>query len=380
MKILPSFWTSEESSLFLNPRLPKPLQDSLELEVHKIQLPGTLWLQSSGTESSSSGTKIVAIHKNAFLAGAQGCVDFYKINQSDIWFNPLPLFHVGGLAIEARCLLSGAKSEIYQGAWSAHSFEEQIRKVQATWTSLVPTQVYDLVQASIRAPLSLQAVLVGGGALSAILWQQAKNLGWPLLPSYGMTETSALIAGARLESLEHQAFLPKMELLPHVRLEQVENEKYLIRTRALFSGYLLKSELENPMWRPRPEPFVLDDRLVLEENKLTVLGRDSELVKILGETVNLTELTLSLSSVIPFPLAVVSTPHERKGYDLHLFVEGAREGQVCLDELNGNLLPYQRIVKIHSVKTLPRTVLGKIKTTELLRLLEQRAADGFQES
>lgn len=380
MKINSSFWTSAESAVLLNPRLPTLVQQRLHQEVEKKNFSSTLWLQSSGTESSFVGTKLVTIDKSAFLAAVQGCVDFYQLSKTDIWLNSLPLFHVGGLAIEARCFLSGAKSEIYRGAWSAHDFQKQLQQSQANWASLVPTQVYDLVQASIPPPPSLRAILVGGGSLSMNLWLQAYKLGWPLLPSYGMTETSALLAGSSLETLQREPSPSGMDILPHIKLRQIQKDKYAIRSRSLFSGYLLFEENQGATWKPRSDPFILDDRLRVEKNKLYVLGRESQLVKILGETVNLQELTDRLESVIGAPFAVVAAPEDRKGYDLHLFVQSINAVLPPLDEINKGLLPFQRISEVHILNALPRTELGKIKTAALLRLLKDQAAEASQEN
>ncbi len=380
MKLTTSFWTSTESPLLLNPRLPSHTQQIMHHEIEKIGFQSTLWLQSSGTESNVVGTKLVSIDKIAFLTAAQGCVDFYQISKAEIWLNSLPLFHVGGLAIEARCFLSGARSEIYRGAWSAFDFQKQLQQSKASWASLVPTQIYDLVQASIKPPSSLRAILVGGGRLSMNLWMQAYNLGWPLLPSYGMTETSALLAGSPLETLQEKPSPSGMIILPHVRLQQFEKEKYTIQSPSLFSGYLLFDENHGAIWKARPDPFVLDDRLRVEKNKLYVLGRESQLVKIFGETVHLQEITDRLESVVNAPIAVVAVPEDRKGYDLHLFVQSTNTELPSLENINKALLPFQRISEVHILKALPRTELGKVKTAELLRLLQLRAVEASQQN
>ena len=68
-----------------------------------------------------------------------------------------------------------------------------------THTSLVPTQVHDLVKADLRAPETLKAIVVGGGHLDAATGRLARTLGWPVLASYGMTEAASQIATQTLE-------------------------------------------------------------------------------------------------------------------------------------------------------------------------------------
>src|SRR5690606_29685378 len=63
------------------------------------------------------------------------------------------------------------------------------------------------------APPNLKGVFVGGGELRNQLYLSATRLGWPLLPTYGMTEACSQVATAlpgsqQLKVLEHvQVFI-----------------------------------------------------------------------------------------------------------------------------------------------------------------------------
>ena len=47
--------------------------------------------------------------------------------------------------------------------------------------------------------------MTGGGALDPSLYKQARDLGWPLLPSYGLTECGSQVATASLSSASDMA-------------------------------------------------------------------------------------------------------------------------------------------------------------------------------
>ena len=179
--------------------------------------PDHLWLLSSGT-GRANAVKAIAHRKEGFLAAAEAANKHLESTNEDVWFNVLPTYHVGGLAIFARANLSGAKVvEPKWKSWDAKEYVKAVNNIKATLSSLVPTQIYDLVYENLPSPMSLRAVVVGGGALSPDLYTKARNLGWPVLPSYGLTECASQVATAPLSSL-HQDEFPLLTPLSHVEL------------------------------------------------------------------------------------------------------------------------------------------------------------------
>jgi O-succinylbenzoic acid--CoA ligase len=67
-----------------------------------------------------------------------------------------------------------------------------------TLASLVPAQVSDIVRDHIRRRCHYAPLWSAGAVRGALQW--ARALGWPLLPSYGMTECCSQVATAKLES------------------------------------------------------------------------------------------------------------------------------------------------------------------------------------
>lgn len=354
------FWDQTDSRLFLNPRLPAEEFRTIENAVAENNQTSFLWLRSSGTESARTAIKLVGITKTAFIHGARAVNSFYGVNSADVWINPLPLFHVGGLAISARCYLAKAQ-EVRLQQWDPRALVATLQQQRGTIVSLVPTQIFDLIKNECKAPASLRQVVVGGGALDTTLWQQARDLGWPISITYGMTETSAMIAGSK----DNES---TMTVLDSVQIKKVDSN-YALTGNSLFSGYLWIEKNGEAQWQPRPTPFIIDDRLELKGNQLQVLGRQSELVKILGETVNLNEVSNKLSQILKGNFAIIPHPTPRRNFNLHLFIEGPNKNQ-SLDNLNALLMPYERINKIHYLEKLPRTDLGKIHRAALTTKLD----------
>lgn len=353
-------WFKEDSEILLNPRLSQAWKSRIIQCISQMNLEGYVWVSSSGTESSGRGIKMVGIKKERFLDQAQKVCEFFNLDKNDRWLNTLPKFHVGGLSIEARCHISGA-NEIVLPQWDLENFEDLLKREKPTILSLVPTQVFDLVRAGFKAPLHLRIALVGGGALDEELYFRGRRLGWPLLPSYGMTETSAMVACAPISSLNAMIF-PGMTALPGVQFEKL-GKKWSIDAPGLFDHWMWINQNDFHIM-DRAQPFFIDDLLNLENGLLRVSGRETELVKILGESVNLRALESQLSLDLGFRVALVAVPEQRKGFNLIVVADQVISDQL-LDRINSERLPFERITSSFHIDGLPLTELGKLKRLTL---------------
>ena len=97
-------WLSDQSHVLLNPRM--PVEERVRLESWVLDLPGHLWLSTSGT---TGVLKLTALSKRAVLASGAAVNRRLQAGAHDVWLCVLPAFHVGGLGIHARAFLSGAR-------------------------------------------------------------------------------------------------------------------------------------------------------------------------------------------------------------------------------------------------------------------------------
>lgn len=354
-------WTSGESHLLLNPRL--PAAERARLEKLMTSLHGHLWLATSGT---SGALKLVALSKNAMLASA-GAVNLHlEADSRDRWCLALPAFHVGGLAIYARAFRSD--SEVVElPQWDPRRFTEICAKNEVTLSSLVPAQLSDLVKLEIEAPPRMRAIVIGGGALEPECYRSARRLGWNVLPSYGMTECCSQIATASLRSLA-TAEPPRLELLTHLRARVEPGGRLAFSGPSLLTGYAdEQSGFRDPKvggW------FVSEDLGRIVERSIELIGRESELVKIGGETVSLARLDQILAEVMRDlrwvgDAAVVAVADERLGRVIHLAAAGGGEPGKLADEFNKRVLPFERARAVRAVAQIPRSPLGKLLRSDL---------------
>jgi O-succinylbenzoic acid--CoA ligase len=355
--------TGEPARLFINPRAP--------LDDPPRDLPdSTLVFQTSGTTGAPS---LVCLTREAMLANATAVNDWLGATAQDVWLRVLPEFHVGGQSILFRAELSGSRVVADDTKWDTHRFVRLVTENQVTLTSLVPAQVFDLVTADLRAPEFLRAIIVGGGAMSVELYHQARALGWPLLPSYGLTEAASQVATARMESL---ASLPPgtggppLELLPCWEARVDDDGRLQLRGAPLLSGRLVPTAhgwetqrtLDDDGW------FTTSDRARLDGRILTPLGRCDRVVKVLGELVDLDaiEAALHRAGLPPHRGVVMALPNERAGVRPWLFTD--LEAAVSwVEAANATLPPFAKIAGWRCME-LPRSPLGKVLRAEIKAL------------
>jgi o-succinylbenzoate---CoA ligase len=352
---------TQNSHILMNERLPAAEKQMLTTLVKSVPLLAAhVWIATSGTTGS---LKMTALSKKALLASAFAVNRHLEATATDVWACVLPTFHVGGLAIFVRAAVSGSRV-VQQTAWDPRAFVELCRTEGITLTSLVPAQLTDLVRESLEAPPSIRAVVVGGGATPRELYDEARALGWPVLPSYGMTETSSQVATAKGDS-------PELLVLDHFEARTEEDGRLAFKGESLLTGYAELSEDGVPRFVQvlRRGWLITNDIGELDGRVLRVFGRVGDFVKIGGESVDLQRLDGILASIAGTAAAVIAIPDERLGHVIHLAIAAGDAAAIEI-AFNERVAPFERSRRVHRVDAIPRTDLGKLKRSELAQSLQ----------
>ena len=185
---------------------------------------------------------------------------------------------------------------------------------------------------------------------------RARQAGWPVLASYGMSECSSTVAVRDV-------------LLSHVEARSDPEGRIFLRSPALLTGYVTAGGLVDPK---RDGWFTTEDVGSVEGRTLQIRGRRGEFIKIGGESVDLSRLDRLLAELIQgsrFDAALVAMPDPRLGLVIHLAATG--DSAALVQEYNARVLPFERIRAAHEVASIPRTALGKLQRAELLLRLSQ---------
>ncbi len=159
--------------------------------------PDSVWLllYTSGTTGSPKG---VPLRYGQILANAQAAASVFPPRAGDRSLGCLPLFHVGGLSVLFRSVLFGTSVRLHP-RFDANAVDRALETESIADVSLVATLLERLLalRGARSAPSSLRRVLLGGGPASKALLARAKELGFPVALTYGMTEAASQVATAR---------------------------------------------------------------------------------------------------------------------------------------------------------------------------------------
>ncbi len=144
------------------------------------------------TSGSTGRPKAVMLTAGNLRAAALASAAATPLTAGDRWLACLPLFHIGGYSILSRCAMAGAEAVIHEG-FDAERVADAIGRERISHLSLVPAMLAQLLD-RLSPPPTLRHVLVGGAALSAELATRAAEQGWPIQPTYGMSETASQFA------------------------------------------------------------------------------------------------------------------------------------------------------------------------------------------
>lgn len=333
---------------------------------HFAELMGHVLFETSG---SSGNPKWVALSKQALLTSAAAVNRHLQVTAESCWGLALPLNHVGGFGVAARAFDAGCRLETREARWEPTLFCEWLARAGVTHASLVPTQVHDLVKANLTAPSTLTSIVVGGGHLPTATGQAARDLGWPVLASYGMSEAASQIATQGLELLEKPYQTAPIPLLPIWQAGTSPDGLLSITGPALFSGYV-----RDGLYAPRlSEWHLTTDRVLLDNNQLTPMGRADSRVKVLGELVDPESIERELAIIsggrlVPGTYAVVAIPEERAGNELLPVFEAVVDPVLIasvLETYDRQAVGFRRLKPSRVIPSIPRGGLGKIKRVEL---------------
>lgn len=141
------------------------------------------------TSGSTGRPKRVVLSRDAVVASAQASAR--RLGGTGRWALVLPASYVAGVQVIVRSLLAGHAPVL--GDWGDPAGPAG----PATYTSVVPTQLYRVLEGSGRvqaraldALRGMEAVLVGGGPVDAPLRERAEAEGIRVVATYGASETA----------------------------------------------------------------------------------------------------------------------------------------------------------------------------------------------
>jgi len=294
---------------------------------------GTLVVHTSGTTGAPRPVELT--HGNV-LANALGTAVALGLDREERWLCPLPLSHVGGLMVLLRSAVYGTTAVLGPPD-----------RDDVTLASLVPTMLSRLLDAGAAPPPPLRAVLLGGAPADRALLVRARDAGWPVAPSYGLTQTCSAATIGEVGDVDTAG-----RALPGVTVSLAPDGEVLVDGPTVAGAAVRTGDLGR-----------LDDR-----GRLIVTGRKADTIVSGGENIAPAEVeAVLLEHPAVAEAGVFARPHPDWGEAVTARVvlrSAATEGE--LREWAGERLARYKVPKtIEVAEVLPRTASGKLLRREL---------------
>ena len=389
IRFAPLSGPDNESGLLLDfVRVAGPIDDPLanraSLRAFLLEEDIGFVLQTSGT---SGRPKAAMLTRGNLVASAEGSMQRLGCERLDRWLLCMPLFHIGGLSVLIRSVLGGTSVAVH-ARFDAKRVAEALDSDRVTRVSFVATMLAEVIAArgDRPSPPSLDLVLLGGGPASEDLLRRAETLGYPIAPTYGLTEAASQVAtrppSKRVDCSDSDPVdrAGGLEPLPGVEIRIVDANgectpvggegEIQLRGKVVMKGYLGDPEATARAivdgWLSTGDIGRLDGA-----GHLRVLDRRVDLIVSGGENIYPAEIE-SILADHPEVLeaGVVGRPDSKFGARPVAFVvmrpgvsfDRSELVSFCKERLAGYKIPTDFI----PCERLPRTASGKLKRRELL--------------
>jgi len=364
----------------------------LAAAAEKKPLPQTGWLCLS-TGGTSGRLRFARHDERTLTAAARGFCAHYglqRVNAVDV----LPPFHVSGFMSRVRCAETGGTHTPW--AWEdlkAGKFPKLPRRADGWVLSLVPTQLHRLLSGGERALIWLhqfKIIFLGGAPVWDALAVAAANARLPVVLSYGMTETAAMVAAQKPSDFV-AGQRDSGRAMPHARIEIIDADAKKCRRapdgktglvriagESVFRGYFDEHDDEpdpgeNPgAARARDKKFFQTDDLAFwdEHDGLNIIGRRDAVIITGGKKVFPSEVeTLLRSSGVFADIAVLGVPDAKWGQSVvacYPGKPGVRPDKARVESALRPIAAYKWPKRYVPVADWPRTPQGKLSRAALL--------------
>ena len=325
------------------------------------QLPAGVGLviATGGSEGEPRAVMLTDANLDAAAAASN---QLLPLAAGDLWLDCLPLCHIGGLAILWRCARAGAAVLLHEG-FAAGVVAADLARHPVTHLSLVPAMLASLLDAGAAPPASLRHVLVGGAALAPALHERASAAGWPLNPSYGMSETAAQVATWTPADGPWQPGLVGRPL-PGNELTLAADGRIRVGGPQVMRGYVGDGGVDADGWLTTGDLGEID-----AAGQLTVTGRADDMLISGGHNVHPLEVEAALAACPGIrDVAVTGLPDPVWGDLVVALVVGDAAGDEIATWCRAHLPGHARPRRIVRLAALPRSAAGKLKRVALRRL------------
>lgn len=240
------------------------------------------------TSGSMGKPKWIASSIKNWILSAEGTNVHLNAKCYEPWVLNLPLFHVSGLSILFRALLSNAPLVITKNI-----------NISSARFSFIPKQIDTLIEKKqLPHLLKASSILIGGGKINASTFNQLKD--YPFYLTFGMTECCSSITVSK----KNPPIINEGHCLLHRELILSTSGRIFIKGDAVCDFQWIKTTL-HPL-KNEDGFYETGDYGQFINGHVNVLGRHDERIEINGEKVHAYDVQEALLSYFPFKQLIIT--------------------------------------------------------------------------
>ncbi|HSB05055.1 MAG TPA: long-chain fatty acid--CoA ligase, partial [Thermodesulfobacteriota bacterium] len=330
-------------------------------------------MYTSGTTGIPKGA--ILSHRKTFFNALNADI-FYNLTSKDIMIVSRPLFHSGGLLVEAAPVLYKGGTLILKKRFLPHEILETIQKYRVTLLEL-PATVYQFILLECdlnRYDLSsIRCYFTGGERVPKAMLKEYYGKGITISQIFGQTEASTITflstedAARKIGSVGLPVFHGEVRIVDKSgkKVNPGEVGEIMINGPTLMSGYWNRPDLTDETIRDG-WLYTGDLARADEEGYIYIVDREKDMYISGGENVYPAEIEKVLHTHPKiFEVGILGLPDEKWGEVGKAFIvlkpgETMNNGEV-LEFLKGRVAKYKIPKYVEIVEELPKTASGKIQ-------------------
>ncbi len=330
-------------------------------------------MYTSGTTGIPKGA--ILSHRKTFFNALNADI-FYSLTSKDTMIVSRPMFHSGGLLVEAAPILYKGGTLLLKKRFRSHEILDAVQKYRVTLLEL-PATLYqfilrecDLTQYDLS---SIRSFFTGGERVPKAMLKEYYRKGITISQIFGQTEASTITflspddAVLKIGSVGLPVFYGEVRIVDKTGKEVSPGEvgEIIIKGPTLMSGYWKQPELTAETIRDG-WLYTGDLARTDEEGYVYIIDREKDMYISGGENVYPAEIEKVLHTHPKiFDAGIVGVPDEKWGEVGKAFIvlkpgEAMSNGE-AFEFLKGKVAKYKIPKYVELIDELPKTASGKIQ-------------------
>ena len=340
-------------------------------------------MYTSGTTGQPKGA--VLSHRKTFFNCLNAGI-FFKMHFDDIMLVILPLFHSGGLFIQAAPTLYKGATLVIHPKFDPHKVYQDIERYKVTKFLGIPTVYKALINVDpqARGDISSLRVCAGGGEKTTPdLFEKCREAGLAFRQVMGQTETSILLWASEEDSFRKPGTVGRPVF--HAEVNIVDKNGRPVKPGDVGEIVVRGSIMMKEYWQDpvRTEETIRNGMLYTgdlarmdEDGYYFLVDRAKDMYITGGENVYPAEVERILREHPGIEgIAVVGLPDGKWGEVGHAFVIPKKGSDLSAEDIIGyckeRMAKFKCPKKVSFCEDFPRTALGKVRKRELIKALNR---------